>query len=101
MLLFIAMREIWGWSLAAAGAVAGCFFVVDIGFFLANMTKLAEGGYVPLVLAALVYGVMYIWHRGMTGGQLAHRRSLDAAYRFLRQSAETGISSAFPAPPSF
>jgi KUP system potassium uptake protein len=65
LLLFIAMREIWGWSLAAAGAVAACFFIVDASFFLANMTKLAEGGYVPLVLAAIIYGLMYIWHRGI------------------------------------
>jgi KUP system potassium uptake protein len=65
LLLFIAMREIWGWSLAAAGAVAACFFVVDASFFIANITKLAEGGYVPLLLAIVVYGVMYIWHRGM------------------------------------
>jgi len=63
-LLFIAMREIWGWSLAAAGAVAGALVVVDAGFFAANLAKVAEGGYVPLVLAALVYGVMYIWHLG-------------------------------------
>ncbi len=65
-LLFIAMREVWGWSLAAAGAVAGCFFIVDASFFLANMTKIADGGYVPIALAALVYGVMQLWHRGMT-----------------------------------
>ena len=32
MLLFIAMREIWGWSLVAAGAVAGVFVTVDAGF---------------------------------------------------------------------
>jgi KUP system potassium uptake protein len=63
-LLFIAMREIWGWSLAAAGIVAGAFVVVDASFFAANLAKVAEGGYVPLVLAALVYGVMYIWHLG-------------------------------------
>ncbi len=63
-LLFIAMREIWGWSLAAAGAVAGAFVIVDASFFAANLAKVAEGGYVPLVLAALVYGVMYIWHLG-------------------------------------
>ena len=63
-LLFIAMREIWGWSLAAAGAVAGAFVVVDASFLAANLAKVAEGGYVPLVLAALVYGVMYIWHLG-------------------------------------
>lgn len=64
-LLFIAMREIWQWSLAAAGALAGAFFVVDLSFFLANMMKVTEGGYVPLLLAALVYGVMYVWHSGI------------------------------------
>jgi KUP system potassium uptake protein len=63
-LLFIAMREIWGWSLIAAGAVAAFFLVVDSAFFLANLTKIAEGGYVPLLLAVAVYGVMWIWHRG-------------------------------------
>jgi KUP system potassium uptake protein len=63
-LLFIAMRDIWGWSLTMAGAVAGVFMVVDAGFFAANFAKIAQGGYVPLILAALVYGVMLIWHLG-------------------------------------
>jgi KUP system potassium uptake protein len=63
-LLFIAMREIWGWSLIAAGSVAAFFLVIDIAFFVANLTKVAEGGYVPLLLAIAVYGVMWIWHRG-------------------------------------
>ena len=53
-LLFIAMREIWGWSVVAAGAVAGVFFLVDARFFVANIMKVAQGGYVPLILAALV-----------------------------------------------
>jgi KUP system potassium uptake protein len=64
VLLFIAMREIWGWSIAAAGVVAGGFLVVDIAFFAANMAKVVDGGYVPLLLASAVYGVMWIWHRG-------------------------------------
>ena len=63
-LLFIAMREIWGWSIIAAGSVAACFLLIDSAFFLANLTKIAEGGYVPLLLAIAVYGVMWIWHRG-------------------------------------
>ncbi len=63
-LLFIAMREIWRWSWPAAGAVAGAFAVVDAGFLAANLTKIAEGGYVPILLAALVYGVMLTWHLG-------------------------------------
>ena len=55
MLLFIAMREIWGWSFPAAGAAAGVFILVDAGFFAANAAKVAHGGFVPIVLAAVVY----------------------------------------------
>jgi KUP system potassium uptake protein len=66
VLLYIAMREIWGWSLPAAGAVAGAFLIVDGGFFAANMAKFLEGGWAPLALASLVYGVMWIWHRGVS-----------------------------------
>ena len=63
-LLFIAMREVWGWSLLAAGAVAAGFMIVDTAFFLANLVKVTEGGYVPLLLASVTYGLMWIWHRG-------------------------------------
>jgi KUP system potassium uptake protein len=63
-LLFIAMREVWGWSLLASAAAAGVFFCIDACFFLANLVKVTQGGYVPLLLAALVYGIMLIWHRG-------------------------------------
>jgi KUP system potassium uptake protein len=63
-LLFIAMREIWQWSLWLCIAVAGLFVIIDAGFFAANSLKVADGGYVPLLLAACVYGAMLIWHRG-------------------------------------
>ena len=65
-LLFIAMREIWQWSLWPSAALAGLFAIVDAGFFAANSMKIADGGYVPLLLAAVVYGIMLIWHRGTT-----------------------------------
>jgi KUP system potassium uptake protein len=70
-LLFIAMRELWQWRLATSIAVAGLFVVVDAGFFAANSVKIADGGYVPLLLAAIVYGLMLIWHRGSAA--VAHR----------------------------
>ena len=63
-LLFIGLQEIWGWSPILAGFVSGCFFIIDGAFFLANLTKIAEGGYVPLLLAGLVYGLMWVWRRG-------------------------------------
>ncbi len=82
-LLFIAMREIWGWSLLAAGLVAGCFLLVDSAFFLANLTKVAEGGYVPLLLAISIYGVMWIWHRGAAAVSLRIREALIPVDVFL------------------
>ena len=50
--------------MSSAGAVAGLFMVVDGSFFIANMAKVLDGGYVPLLLACAVYGLMWIWHRG-------------------------------------
>jgi KUP system potassium uptake protein len=64
-LLFTAMRDIWKWSVAASLGAAAVFFAVDGSFFASNLLKLPDGGYVPLLLAATVYGVMYIWHRGL------------------------------------
>jgi len=71
VLLFIAMREVWHWRPWMSAAVAGVFVFVDAGFFAANSLKIADGGYVPLLLAACVYGVMLIWHRGTVA--VAHR----------------------------
>src|SRR5215467_13995360 len=66
VLLFLAMRDIWRWSVALAGAVAGLFLIVDTAFFAANLTKFVEGGYVPLALAAVIYFIMVTWHAGAT-----------------------------------
>jgi KUP system potassium uptake protein len=66
VLLFIAMREILHWNLLAASALAGCFVIVDAAFFTANLAKIAEGGYVPLLLASGVYFIMVVWHIGAT-----------------------------------
>ncbi len=64
LLLYVAMREIWNWGRLKAGAVACGFIVVDMSFVIANLSKIASGGYVPIILAAFVYGTMRIWHRG-------------------------------------
>ena len=82
-LLFIAMREVWGFGLFASGAIAGAFLCVDASFFLANLGKVADGGYVPLLLASMVYGVMLIWHRGSTAVALALDERLIPLDEFL------------------
>jgi KUP system potassium uptake protein len=90
-LLFIAMREIWHWSLLAAGAVAGAFFIVDAGFVAANFIKITEGGYVPLLLAVAVYGVMWVWHSGAQSVSARIQEHLVPISEVLRQIAQQHI----------
>ena len=84
-LLLMAMREIWCWSVGASVAVAGVFIVVDTAFLISNSLKIARGGYVPLLLAAAVYAIMFIWHRGATAVNVRINDSLIPIGTFMEQ----------------
>jgi KUP system potassium uptake protein len=64
LLIFLTMREVWRWSLAQSLAVAGAFVVVDLSFVVANLMKVLEGGWVPLVVASVLFSLMSIWRDG-------------------------------------
>ena len=64
LLMFIAMREVWRWSLPLSIAIAGLFVIVDLSFVSANMMKVLEGGWVPLVVGATLYFAMSTWRQG-------------------------------------
>jgi KUP system potassium uptake protein len=90
-LLFIAMREIWKWSLPLAGAVAGFLAIVDAAFVAANMVKIADGGYVPVLLAAAVYGVMVVWHTGAEALSARVHEAVLPIQDFLPQIEARGV----------
>ena len=61
---FIVARRTWGWSLWKAGPLCAAFLVTDAAFFLANVRKIADGGWYPLAIGAAVLAVMHTWKRG-------------------------------------
>ncbi len=61
--IFVVWKH-WGWPLPAALALILPFLLVDVIFLGANLMKVLEGGYVPLLIAALVVMVMWTWVRG-------------------------------------
>jgi KUP system potassium uptake protein len=71
LLLFIVAREKWGWSALTAGLLTLVFLIIDVSFFGANILKVAQGGWFPLVVAAGVFTLMTTWKRGRE--ILAHR----------------------------
>ncbi|HEY9213325.1 MAG TPA: potassium transporter Kup [Ancylobacter sp.] len=64
MLMFLVMREIWNWSLPTSLLVAGLFLAVDLAFVTANLMKVFEGGFVPLVVAILIFFLIWTWRHG-------------------------------------
>jgi KUP system potassium uptake protein len=90
-LLFLAMRDIWRWSVLASVAVAGGFLIVDASFFIANLTKIFEGGYVPLALAACVYFIMVVWHTGTAAVAERLHEAVVPIGKFMKEIKEAQI----------
>ncbi len=57
-------RYIWGWSLLLTGTVITFFFIVDAAFFSANLAKIFEGGYIPLLAGGAIFAAMTTWRKG-------------------------------------
>jgi len=64
LLLFIVMTERWRWPVPIAGLVIGTFLTVDLAFFGANALKIMQGGWLPLVVAIVIFTLMTTWRTG-------------------------------------
>jgi KUP system potassium uptake protein len=73
-LAFLYMRST-GWSLPMAACVFGFFLVLDLTFLSANLLKITEGGWFPILVAAIVFAIMSTWWRGRR--ILAERRARE------------------------
>ncbi|HWS64006.1 MAG TPA: KUP/HAK/KT family potassium transporter [Steroidobacteraceae bacterium] len=85
VLLFRAMRDRWRWPLPAACAVAGFFLVVDSSFFVANLWKIAEGGWLPLTFAAILFCIMVTWRIGVDAIKATLTGSAEPGEQFLSE----------------
>jgi KUP system potassium uptake protein len=66
VLFYVVTRERWGWSAAKAGGAVALFLVFDLAFFTANLPKVVEGGWFPLVVGLTVFTILTTWKRGRT-----------------------------------
>jgi len=61
---FVVIWKLWNWRAATAAAVIVPLVVVDMTFFSANLLKLLEGAWVPLLFGFIVAGMIWTWRRG-------------------------------------
>lgn len=64
VLFYIVAREHWSWSRPAALSVALPFMVVDLAFLIANVTKIPDGGWLPIILGLGIFTIMTTWKQG-------------------------------------
>ncbi len=91
MLLFVTMREIWKWNLATSLAIAGVFVCIDVAFFSANLLKFMDGGWVPLLLALVVYTMMLTWRRGSDAVAKGMRMLTVPVHDFIARLETSGV----------
>ena len=65
-LAFFVVWKLWKWSLAWAIGFVAFFLTIDLSFLFANLAKVLEGGWVPLLLAGCSMLLMWTWVRGTT-----------------------------------
>jgi KUP system potassium uptake protein len=64
ILLLIVEIEHWHWSKPAAIAFTSFFLLIDLAFWGANIVKLPDGGWFPLVIGVVIFTLMTTWKRG-------------------------------------
>lgn len=61
VLLFVVMWRLWHWSVSASLAIIVPLTVLDLAFFIANLAKFPQGGWVPAVVAIVLATLMTTW----------------------------------------
>jgi len=64
MLAGVVMRIEWKWHPVLVSLIIGGFFIVDFGFFSANLLKIADGGWFPLLLGGIAFFLLMTWYSG-------------------------------------
>ena len=75
-MLGILAFSVWRWHPLVAGGVTALFLVIDGAYFASNATKIPDGGWFPLLVAAIVFLILTTW---ATGRRIMRDRLRDGA----------------------
>ena len=84
---FVVIWKLWNWRAATVAAVIMPFIVVDMSFFSANLLKLFEGAWVPLLFGLAMAVMIWTWRRG-TAILAQKTRNIEVPLKDLLKSLE-------------
>jgi len=63
-LLAVVLLSLWKWKKRVAIPLLAIFFVVDLAYFGANLTKVPDGGWFPLLVGVIAFTLLTTWAKG-------------------------------------
>src|SRR4029453_9875371 len=64
IMLGVLVFYVWKWNRLLATLTIGTFLIVDGAYFASNITKIPDGGWFPLLVAAISFTVLTTWAKG-------------------------------------
>ena len=64
ILFYVVARNNWGWSTMKAGLITAPLLAIDFAFLAANVPKIPDGGWFPLLIAVGLLAQMFTWRKG-------------------------------------
>jgi KUP system potassium uptake protein len=82
----VVLISLWKWPLWAAVPLLALFYLVDLAYLGANLAKVPDGAWFPLLIGVIAFTFLTTWARG--------RKLLGAQMREIETPAETVIAAA-------
>lgn len=86
-LLSVLLFGFWKWNKLWAGLLVTIFFLVDGLFFAANLTKIPDGGWFPLLIGAIAFILLTSWAKGRALIMARMRESAMPVQVFVKSAA--------------
>nr|MBC7613959.1 potassium transporter Kup [Pseudopedobacter sp.] len=83
LLAFTAMIKLWKWNLTISIIVTTLFIIIDLSFFYANIIKVPDGGWFPLLVGILIYIMMTTWYKGRRLLRIKLTKLTDTLDKFI------------------
>lgn len=91
LLLVLVARPLWGWGPWKMAAAAIGFGGLELAFLAGNLSKIVNGGWVPLLIAAAVILVMTTWRRGRLLVQEDRKKKEGSLQQFIEDIREKNL----------
>ena len=93
-LIAVVLIHLWAWNKWLAAPLIAVFALVDIAYFGANLTKVPDGGWFPLLIGFIAFTMLTTWARGRA---LMIDRMREAAMP-VKVFVQSAVSSAVRVP---